>query len=232
MNDVQLPDYLPISHINAYSYCSRRFWIEFVQADMLVNELVLEGQMQHERVDRPGSNLVDGEATYRRVFVFSERLRIAGISDLVEEVDGELRPVEYKHGRLGKWLNDHLQLCAQALCLEERTGRAIREGAIFYHGSRRREYVALNADLRARTEATIAAMWQLLTAGRIPPPIDHPAKCTDCSVEPLCLPREVLFLNDPQAGLHRAASPRDRSHTARARLPQRPRGDGCDEEEE
>lgn len=194
MTEFELPEYLPISHLNAFLYCPRRFWIEFVQGEMLRNEYVLEGLLRHERVDLGGSGTVDGEPVLRRVYLSSERLRIAGFADLIEETDGVLRPVEYKRGRMGRWGNDHIQLCAQALCLEEQTGRSVPEGAIFYHGNRRREVVPFSPELRARTTATVTAMRELLAAGRIPDPIDHPAKWRDCSLEPICLPREVLAL--------------------------------------
>jgi len=194
MTEFELPEYLPISHLNAFLYCPRRFWIEFVQGEMVRNEYVLEGLLQHERVDLGGGGTVDGEAVLRRVYLYSERLRIAGFADLIEEAHGVWRPVEYKRGRMGRWTNDHVQLCAQALCLEERTGRPVPEGAIFYHGNRRREAVPFTPELRAQTMATLTAMRDLLAAGRMPDPIDRPAKWRDCSLAPICLPREVLAL--------------------------------------
>ena len=189
-----VPEYLPISHLNAFLYCPRRFWIEFVQGEMVRNEYVLEGLLRHERVDLGGGGAVDGAPVMRRVYLYSERLRIAGFADLIEEAGGAPRPVEYKRGRMGRWANDHVQLCAQALCLEERAGRPVAEGAIFYHGNRRREPVLFTPELRAHTAATIAAAWDLLAVGRAPDPIDRPAKWRDCSLEPICLPREVLAL--------------------------------------
>jgi CRISPR-associated exonuclease Cas4 len=214
----ELPDYLPISHLNAFLYCPRRFWIEFVQGEMLRNEFVLEGLLRHERVDLGGGGTVDGEPVMRRVYLYSERLRIAGFADLLEETDGGWRPVEYKRGRMGGWGNDHVQLCAQALCLEERTGRAIPEGAIFYHGNRRRELVPFTPELRAQTTDAIAAIWALLTGGQAPEPIEQPAKWRDCSLEPICLPREVLAL---KAASGKAGVPPARSFAipGRRRLP-------------
>jgi CRISPR-associated exonuclease Cas4 len=191
-------DYLPISMLNQLEYCERRFWLMYVQGEMEVNAPVLEGVQQHERAHDGGLER-DGEMTiHRRVYVWSGRLRLAGFADVVEEQAGELTPVEYKHGRMGRWLNDHVQLCAQALCLEERTGQPVRQGAIFYWGSRRRVAVEFTPELRARTEAAVARACELLEAGRIPPPLDHRAKCHDCSLEGTCLPREVLLLSNEQ----------------------------------
>jgi len=191
-------DYLPISMLNQLEYCERRFWLMYVQGEMEVNAPVLEGVQQHERAHDGGLER-DGEMTiHRRVYVWSERLRLAGFADVVEEQAGELTPVEYKHGRMGRWLNDHVQLCAQALCLEERTGQPVRQGAIFYWGSRRRVAVEFTPELRAHTEAAVARACELLEAGRIPLPLDRRAKCHDCSLEGTCLPREVLLLSNEQ----------------------------------
>lgn len=106
-------------------------------------------------------------------------------------------PIEYKKGKVGRWLNDHIQLCAQALCLEERTGASITEGMVFYFGSRRRQPVPLTRELRERTRDSIARAHQLRQSGDIPAPIENVNKCRDCSLEPMCLPREVQMLNAP-----------------------------------
>ncbi|HOR00374.1 MAG TPA: CRISPR-associated protein Cas4 [Anaerolineae bacterium] len=195
------PDYLPISMLNQLEYCERRFWLMYVCAEMEVNAPVLEGTLQHERV-HSGGREQEGEAvTRRRVYLWSDRLRLAGFADLVEEVAGALRPVEHKHGRIGRWLNDQVQLCAQALCLEERTGRAVERGEIFYWGSRRRLEVTFTPELRARTEAAAARAFALLAAGRMPAPLTLRAKCRECSLEGICLPRETAFLEGTGEGV-------------------------------
>lgn len=190
----QLPDYLPLSYLNQLEYCPRRFWLMFVLGEMEVNAPVLEGTLQHERAHTPGREAEGERVTYRRVYVYSRRLRLTGFADLVEEEGGELVPVEYKRGKMGRWLNDHVQLCAQALCLEERTGRPVAEGEIFYFRSRRRVRVPFTPELRARTEETVARAFALLEEGQMPPPAEPLAKCNDCSLEPVCLPREVQAL--------------------------------------
>lgn len=193
------PDYLPISMLNQLEYCERRFWLMYVCGEMEVNAPVLEGIQQHERAHAGGVER-DGETTiHRRVYLWSDRLRVSGFADVVEERAEELAPVEYKHGRMGRWLNDHIQLCAQAMCLEERTGRQVQQGAIFYWRSRRRMPVEFTPGLRIRTEEAIARAFELLEAGQMPPPLDRRAKCHDCSLETICLPREVLFLSKEPA---------------------------------
>jgi CRISPR-associated exonuclease Cas4 len=130
------------------------------------------------------------------VYVWSDRLRIAGYADVVEELAAHsaLRPVEYKRGKMGRWLNDHVQLCAQAMCLEERIGQAIQQGYIFYFGSRRREPVEFTPELHARTEAAVMRAFDIVASGAMPAPTDKRSKCHDCSLEPVCLPQEVDVL--------------------------------------
>lgn len=166
----------------------------FVHREMVVNAPVLQGLQQHQLVHSAGSQR-DGRITiHRRVYLWSDELRVSGFADLIEERGERLVPVEYKRGRMGRWLNDQLQLCAQAMCLEERTGRSCPEGQIFYWRSRRRVTVALSADLRDRTTAAALRAFQLLEEGRMPPPLEHTARCHDCSLEDVCLPRETKIL--------------------------------------
>ena len=186
--------YLPLSMLNQYVYCPRRFWLMYVEGEMVVNAPVLEGTLQHRRVHEAGRSEADGEVSYRRLYLWSDRLEIVGFADLIEEQSGTLMPVEYKHGKKGRWINDHVQLCAQALCLEERTGRAIPEGEIFYWRSRRRVRVPLDDALRRRTEDVVAEIHACLEAGRPPRPDQPYAKCRECSLEPVCMPRELRAL--------------------------------------
>jgi CRISPR-associated exonuclease Cas4 len=188
------PDYLPISMLNQLAYCERRFWLMFVQGEMTVNAPVLEGIQQHARVHRGGTERAGDTTIHRRVYLWSDALCVSGFADLVEEQAGHFKPVEYKRGRMGRWLNDHIQLCAQAMCLEERTGRTVEQGQIFYWRSRRRVTVDITPELRERTRATAARAFELLEESRMPPPIDQRAKCHDCSLEEICLPREVMLL--------------------------------------
>ena len=227
---IELPDYIPISMLNAFEYCPRRFWIEFVNAEMEVNAHVLEGQIKHERAHTVGAEQEGDQVTLRRLYVYSDRLRVTGFVDLVE-VDAErgvVAPVEYKKGSMGKWLNDHIQLCAQALCLEERLEVGgwkleignwkpalsvveglkvgdqpsnlqrltsnLQYGFVFYFGSRHRERVEFDQTLRDKTMASVERIWKLLEDNKMPAPIDRFAKCRECSLEPICLPREVRQL--------------------------------------
>ncbi|MFL6546687.1 MAG: CRISPR-associated protein Cas4, partial [Candidatus Udaeobacter sp.] len=147
------PMSIPISHLNAYAYCPRRFYYEFAQGEMVINEHVFEGQQLHERVDQFGSSARDEKVPLRHMYLCAPQLGLHGYSDLLE-VEGsktelamqaakhKLYPVEYKKGKIGKWISDHTQLCAQALALEEVLEIAegsITHGYIFYISSARRD---------------------------------------------------------------------------------------------
>ena len=198
-------DYLPLSYLNQLVYCPRRFWYMYVQGEIAINAPMLEGTYQHQtRADKPGHDTDDrGRTAHHRIWVWSDRLQIAGIADFVEIeplhnssfiIHNSLIPVEYKHGKKAKWRNDQIQLCAQALCLEEMTGPAIEQGEIFYWRSRRRITVPFDDELRQMTETAVAQARALLAANRIPPPIAQRQKCKHCSIQPICLPDEVQKL--------------------------------------
>lgn len=190
---------LPLSYINQYAYCPRRFWYMYVQGEMVENAHVLRGVQNHERAHTPGYETEpEGVRVHRRVYVYSHKLGITGFCDLLEEhADGTLVPVEYKQGRKGKWRNDQAQLCAQALCLEEMTGRTIERGHIFYFGSRRRVTVTFTPALRQETVALLDAMQRALALDELPPHTDKKARCRGCSLHEICLPQETKQLCGP-----------------------------------
>jgi len=190
---------IPISSLNALEYCPRMFYYQIVQGEMLVNEFVLEGQLAHQRVHQAGTRTTaEGEIETTSLYLYSETLHLSGFTDVVEERAGVLIPVEYKHGHQGNWLNEHIQLCAQALCLEERRpGKPpIAYGYIYYVASRRRVKVPFTPQLRARTKAAIAQALQVAARETPPPPLTGKlaARCPPCSLLPLCLPEEVRLL--------------------------------------
>lgn len=187
-------DYLPLSYLNQFSYCPRRFWYMYVQGEIEINAPMFEGTLQHQtRADKPGQETDDmGRTVQRRVWVWSDQLNIAGFADFVEQLPhtSNLIPVEYKHGQKGRWENDEIQLCAQAICLEEMTRQTISQGEIFYWRSRRRVTVSFDDRLRQQTVATIIQVRTLLAADTIPNPIIERQKCEHCSIQPICLPDE------------------------------------------
>jgi CRISPR-associated exonuclease Cas4 len=239
---LETPEYLPISFLNALVYCRRRFYYEYAWGEMLVNDHVLEGLVRHSVADAGGREVRDDTLKLRRVYVYSERLRVAGFIDVVEgllaaddaaappapagvaEAGGaeqpcamqagqlstivSLYPIEYKKGSArGGGLHDHVQLCAQGLCLEERTGLPVAGGYVFSFGSMHRTWIDFTPVLRAQTEQAVALAFDLLRTGQLPPPpAGEDRKCRECSLEPLCLPREVRALSGlaPMKPLKRA----------------------------
>ena len=194
----EAPETIPLSYLNAIEYCPRRFHYEFVQGDMLRNEFVLEGMLLHERADQPGQHVSDdGEIRLNHLYLYSETLHLSGFADIVEEVQSVPVPVEYKHGKEGKWINDHIQLCAQAMCLEERVSPiSIPYGYIFYFGSRKRIQVDFTTELRAKTKAAIELALRIALLDTPPAPLEGKIaiRCRDCSLRTICMPDEVRLL--------------------------------------
>jgi CRISPR-associated exonuclease Cas4 len=134
-----------------------------------------------------------GYRVVRGLWLRSERLRLVGVADLVEFRPTPF-PVEYKHGRKRRWDNDEVQLCAQALCLEEMLGVGVPEGAVFHARSGRRREVVFDEAMRRTTEEAVERLHALLACGVTPPPVLH-AKCKQCSLYALCMP-ELLSKRD------------------------------------
>jgi CRISPR-associated exonuclease Cas4 len=104
--------------------------------------------------------------------------------------NGAVFPVEYKHGIRKKWLNDDLQLAAQALCLEEMLNIGIERGAIFHKQSQHRREVEFTPELRKLVEVTATAIHELLLSEVLPPPINN-QRCPECSLKNICMPSVV-----------------------------------------
>lgn len=123
--------------------------------------------------------------------LWSHRLGLTGIADVVEFTsDGTPYPVEYKSGCRKRRVADDIQLCAQALCLEEMLNRPVPKGAIFHSASKRRREVTLTPGLRDQVIATIQAVKQLLAHQALPAPVND-ARCQDCSLVDACLPQTL-----------------------------------------
>lgn len=206
MSDELELDTLPISSLNALEYCPRLFYYQCALGESGENADMVEGKMLHRISDSGQTSSEEGVTTLRQVWVWSDRLRLNGFADVVEEQEEHVMPVEYKKGKMGQWLNHHVQLCAQALCLEEMLSCSIPHGFMFYFGSAHREEVIFTEELRQHTEETIRLAFALLERDELPGPLvaeqttsqslpDLHPKCRDCSLEPLCLPREVLVLS-------------------------------------
>lgn len=185
---------VPISALQHVVFCQRQAALIHVERQWAENRFTAEGQVLHLSIDEPGARRRRGLRRVTALPVASRRLGLAGVADVVEfqrEADGAETafPVEFKRGKPKSHRADDIQLCAQALCLEEMTGRAVPEGALFYGETRRRLVIAFDADLRERTEAAAATMRHLIT-GRITPPAVYKAGiCRVCSLIELCRPK-------------------------------------------
>jgi CRISPR-associated exonuclease Cas4 len=186
-------DPLPLSLVNDYLFCPRRAGLKLLEGLRGVNEHTAKGDIVHERADTPGYHTARGVTVLRALPVWSERLGLNGICDIVEKhPDGRIVPVEFKKGPRRKFENDDVQVCAQAICLEEALGVRIERGAIFFAASKHRREIEMTAELREQTEGTVAALHALVTAGVTPMAERKPA-CDRCSLIEECLPNALRF---------------------------------------
>jgi CRISPR-associated exonuclease Cas4 len=180
-------DIVLISALEHWSYCPRQCALIHVEQVWDENLFTLKGRMVHERVDEVEGEERAGVRIERAVPLWSDRLGLAGRADVIEFHGETPYPVEYKHGPRRRWGHDDLQLGAQAMCLEEMTGRPVPSGAVYHHGSRRRRGVAIDQALRWRVEDAVACVRQLLRQTTLPPAVND-ARCDHCSLRESCLP--------------------------------------------
>lgn len=182
----ELEDALPLSGLQHLAFCPRQWALIHLEQTWAENRLTAEGRLLHERADLPGQSRRHDLRTVRGLMLESRRLRLTGRADIVE-FRPEPFPVEYKRGKRKPTDCDLVQLCAQALCLEEMLGAAVPRGAIFYGEPRRRIDVEFTPELRERTELLAATMHRLYAARETP--AAQPGKhCERCSLINVCLP--------------------------------------------
>ena len=205
------PEPLPLSALNHQLYCSRRAYLIHAERVFVDNEHTVLGDLAHAAVDTPGYEHRAGWELLRALPLFSDKLGLTGKADLVEvrrapapHRIAEARPVEYKKGPARRWSNDHVQLCAQALCLEEMLGLRISAGLIFHVASALRTEVVFDEALRALTLATLAALRTTLARPAAPPAVLKP-QCDGCSLRGVCLPEAAALPMRPT----RLFEPRD-----------------------
>lgn len=180
---------VPISAIEHFSYCPRQCALIHVEQTYDENQFTIRGRIAHERVEA-GEDTTDGDIrVYRSLTVWSERLGLRGVADVVEMRPAGPYPVEYKVGQR-RGPHADLQLCAQALCLEEMLETSIPHGAIYYHAARRRHEVALDEPLRRRTIEIVNEI-RIMLQGQILPPAVNDNRCPNCSLINACLPAVI-----------------------------------------
>ncbi|MBI4499030.1 MAG: CRISPR-associated protein Cas4 [Chloroflexi bacterium] len=178
-----------ISAIEHYSYCPRQCALIHVEQTFDENQFTIRGRQAHERVEQGDESVREGVRTVRDIPLWSARLGLRGKADLVEFRPEGPYPVEYKVGRRHGPHAD-LQLCAQALCLEEMLGVGVPKGAIFSRAVRRRHEVRFDQKLRDQTEAAVHAIRRMILAQEVPP-APNDARCPNCSLINACLPGVV-----------------------------------------
>lgn len=179
---------IAISAIEHYEYCPRQCALIHVDGVWSDNAHTVRGEVGHRRADAPGDRMQRGARVVRALPLWSERLGLAGRADAVEFLaGGQVVPVEYKiGGRHGDAA--HLQLAAQAMCLEEMLGRAVPEGALWFAGPRCRMPVAIDESLRTRTLAVVTNIRRLIEGGALPQAVDD-RRCEECQLLGYCLPK-------------------------------------------
>jgi CRISPR-associated exonuclease Cas4 len=189
-------DPISLSALQHWSYCPRQCALIHLEQAFAENVHTLRGQAVHHTVDTPGFETRHGCRLERALPLWSERFGLIGKADMVEfQPNGTPYPVEYKHGRITRdavrQQHDDLQLAAQAMCLEEMTGHAVPEGAIFQASSKRRRVVAITQVLREAVVQTIAAIRAMLNTGVMPFPLRADARCKECSLIDICQPQAL-----------------------------------------
>jgi len=187
---------LPLSSLQHMVFCPRQCALMFIEQVWDENRFTVEGRIFHERVHELGQETRGDIRISRGVFIRSLHLGIVGIADVIEfhlQVDSDTWlpfPVEYKRGKPKADDCDKVQLCAQAICLEEMLSVAIPEGALFYGQTRHRLDVVFDEALRRETEETAGRAHALIASGRTPLPI-YEKRCESCSLMSECLPKTI-----------------------------------------
>ncbi|WP_432467378.1 CRISPR-associated protein Cas4 [Agarivorans sp. Z349TD_8] len=189
---------IPLSALQHYAFCPRQCALIHNEQLWAENYLTAHGQLLHQRVDSGEPETRQGVRFERGVHVNAPTLGLTGKLDLVEKdlASGQLTPVEYKRGKAKQDNIDAIQLCAQALCLEEMTATSVEQGALWYWQTRRRELVTIDASLRQQTLAVIAQVHDLFSTKQTPV-AEYTKRCKACSLIEPCQP--LLSANDPSS---------------------------------
>lgn len=184
-----------LSRLQHYLYCPRQFALIELEDIWIENQFTAEGNVLHQRVDQADKQKRGDIRTVHALRLSHIALGIEGVADVVEyhrQTDGtELPfPIEYKRGRPKKHRADEVQLCAQALCLEDMEACNVPNGALFYGEVRRRHAVEFDAGLRDLTLQTIHACRDIVNSQRTPKAAYQAGKCRNCSLIEQCYPRD------------------------------------------
>lgn len=181
-----------LSALQHFSYCPRQCALIHQEQTFTDNVFTVKGNLAHKRVDNTESGFEDGIRVERSLPLYSKKYHLTGKADVVEFLkDGTPYPIEYKHGSRQKKMHDDVQLVAQALCLEEMTGKTVAEGAIYHHKSHRRRIVKITEKLRKHTIKLIHDTHTLIASEKMPEPAKDRNLCKACSLQQTCQPEMV-----------------------------------------
>lgn len=185
-------DPVMISALEHYSYCPRQCALIHIEQCFDENVFTMRGHAAHARVDEPGYEQRPGTRIERALPIWSDRIGLIGRCDVVEFDSADVPyPVEYKHGQRRAKDHDDLQLAAQAMCLEEMTGKKVGRGAIYHVSSRRRREVVISDRLRREVLENTRAIRLMLTSGVLPPAVND-ERCDHCSLKEICQPEAMV----------------------------------------
>jgi CRISPR-associated exonuclease Cas4 len=206
-------DLIPISALQHFVFCRRQCALIHIEQVWDENRLTAEGRIMHERAHSQDNEMHGDCRTVRGLRLRSLRLGLVGVADVVEfyrrpreqaladddphyaEISGlkgrwRAVPVEYKRGKPKADHSDEVQLCAQALCLEEMLNVSIKNGFLFYGAVRRRHPVEISLALREETESLSIELHAFLEA-ELTPPAEYNKRCDSCSIVDLCMPESA-----------------------------------------
>jgi CRISPR-associated exonuclease Cas4 len=183
---------LPLSALQHFLFCPRQCALIHIEQAWIENAYTIEGELLHRRAHSMSKESRPGKRREFGMPIRSLALGLSGKTDAVEYADnGVVFVVEYKRGKPKAGMMDEVQLCAQAICLEEMRGIRIDEGALYYGKTRRRQRVLFTDDLRACTADTAQALHAFIAKGLTPGAVYDTKKCPRCSMAGVCLPAKT-----------------------------------------
>ncbi len=216
----RIPELVPARMLNEYAYCPRLAYLEWVQGDFADNADTIDGQFQHRNVNVETGSLPDPDKPVeerlhaRSVLLSGPTVGLVARMDLIEADGQKVTPIDYKRGRAPDtaeqaWEPERVQLCAQALILEE-NGYEVDHGILYFVTSKQRIEVPIDEALRARTRELLAALRTTADQPEAPPPLVDSPKCPRCSLVGICLPDETNLLRGlDDGGVRRLVPARD-----------------------
>ena len=176
-----------LSMLEHTAYCPRQTALIHNEQTFTDNLYTVQGNLVHEKVDQPETTWEGDRRIERHLPLWSDRLGLRGIGDVVEFEGDQPYPIEYKRSKVRNTEAADIQLCAQAICLEEMLGREVPKGAIYHAGSNRRREVAFTGALRQKVVRTIDETRRILANPDLPAAVND-KRCHHCSLKDACLP--------------------------------------------